>query len=59
MPNHGTQLQWSLAPEEESILAIFLGQKVELYTGATQLPILKGIELELTVETVFGWLSFN
>ncbi len=56
---NGTELGWLLDPEEESILAIFPGQKVELYTGATQLPILKGIELELTVETIFGWLSFS
>jgi len=46
-------------PEEESILAVFPWQKVELYKNAAQLPILSGTELELTVETVFGWLSFS
>ncbi len=56
---HGTELGWLIDPDEESILGVFPGQKVELYTGATSIPILKGIELELTVETVFSWLSFS
>jgi Uma2 family endonuclease len=56
---NGTELGWLLDPEEESILVVFAGQKVELYAGTTQLPILPGIPLELTVETVFGWLSFS
>ncbi|MEG4285446.1 Uma2 family endonuclease [Microcoleus sp. A006_D1] len=56
---NGTELGWLMYPEEESILAVFPGKKVELYKGAAQLPVLSGIELELTVETVFGWLSFS
>ncbi len=56
---NGTDLGWLMYPEEESILAVFPGQRVELYKGADPLPILNGIELELTVETVFGWLSFG
>jgi Uma2 family endonuclease len=56
---NGTELGWLLDPEAESILVVFPGQKVELYTGATQLPILPEIPLELTVETVFNWLSFS
>jgi len=56
---HGTELGWLLDPEEESILAVFPGQKVELYKGAALLPIINGIELELTVDTVFSWLSFG
>ena len=55
----GTELGWLMIPEEESILAVFPGQRVELYEGATDLPILNGIELELTVETVFSWLNFS
>jgi len=56
---HGTELGWLLDPEEESILAVFPGQKVELYKGAALLPIIDKIELELTVDTVFSWLSFG
>lgn len=54
---HGTELGWLLDPEEESILVVFPGQRVQLLKGATQLPILSGIELELTVEQVFSWLN--
>ncbi|MGL5062718.1 MAG: Uma2 family endonuclease [Microcoleus sp.] len=56
---HGTELGWLLDPEEESILAVFPEQKVELYKGATKLPIVNGIDLELTVDDVFSWLSFG
>ncbi|MBD1827456.1 Uma2 family endonuclease [Microcoleus vaginatus GB1-A2] len=55
----GTELGWLVIPEEESILAVFPGQRVELYEGGNNWPILNGIELELTVETVFSWLSFS
>ena len=50
----GTELGRLMIPEEESILAVFPGQRVELYEGATDLPILNGIELELNVETVLA-----
>lgn len=54
---NGTELGWLIDPEEESILIVFADRKVQLLKGNTQLPILKGIELELTVEQVFGWLT--
>ena len=56
---HGTELGWLLNPEEESVLAVFSGQKIEIYEGDDKLPILEGINLELTVKEVFGWLSFG
>ncbi|MBW4684335.1 MAG: Uma2 family endonuclease [Komarekiella atlantica HA4396-MV6] len=56
---NGTELSWLLDLEDESILTIFPGQRVELYEGADKLPVLEGIELELTVEQVFGWLSLS
>ena len=59
VPRNGTELGWLINPEDESVLGIFRGQRVELYEGADKLPILEGIELELTVEQVFGWLSFT
>lgn len=30
---NGTELGWLIEPEEESILAVFPGQKIELYQG--------------------------
>jgi Uma2 family endonuclease len=56
---YGTELGWLIDPEEESVLAVFLGQRVEVYESSAQLPILNGIELELTVEKVFGWLTLS
>jgi Uma2 family endonuclease len=56
---NGTELGWLINPEEESILAVFPEQRVELFQGATPLPVLNGIELELTPETIFNWLSFT
>ncbi len=50
---------WLLDPEEESILAVFPAQRLELFEGTAHLAILKGVELELTVEQVFGWLTFG
>ncbi|BAZ24533.1 hypothetical protein NIES4073_54290 [Kalymmatonema gypsitolerans NIES-4073] len=51
---YGTELGWLIDPEEESVLAVFPGQRVEVYEGSAQLPILNGIELELTVEQIFS-----
>ncbi len=56
---NGTELGWLIYPEDESVLAVFPEQKVEMYTGASQLPILNGIELKLTVEEVFSWLTLS
>ncbi|MBW4543187.1 MAG: Uma2 family endonuclease [Symplocastrum torsivum CPER-KK1] len=53
---HGTELGWLIDPEEESILVVFPEQRVQLLRGTAPLPILSEIELELTVEQVFGWL---
>jgi len=57
--SNGTELGWLIDPEAESILAVFPGQRVELYQGGTKLPILSGIELELTTEMVFSWLNLS
>lgn len=53
---NGTELGWSIDPEEESILIVFGDRKVQLLEGNTKLPIIQGIDLELTVEQVFSWL---
>lgn len=55
---HGTQLGWLINPEEESILAVYPEQRVQLFTDNAQLPVLAGIELTLTAAQVFSWLSF-
>ncbi|MDJ0597275.1 MAG: Uma2 family endonuclease [Crocosphaera sp.] len=55
---HDTELGWLIYPEEESILVVFPEQKVQLFRGVQQLPILTGIDLQLTVEQIFNWLKF-
>ena len=54
---HGTELGWLIEPKDESILVVFPEQRVQVFRGTAQLPILSGIELELTVEQVFSWLK--
>jgi Uma2 family endonuclease len=54
---YGTKLGWLIYPEEESILIVFPENKVQLLTGKAKLPVLNGIELDLTVEQVFDWLK--
>ncbi|BAZ05542.1 Uma2 family endonuclease [Calothrix sp. NIES-3974] len=54
---NGTELGWLIDSENDSIFGVFPGQRLELYTGNSCLPVLEGIEVELTVEQVFGWLS--
>ncbi|HLO84194.1 MAG TPA: Uma2 family endonuclease [Nostocaceae cyanobacterium] len=56
---NGTEIGYLINPEEESIMAIFPGQKIELYEGNKPLPILTDIELQLTAEQIFSWLNFN
>lgn len=55
---NGTELGWLIDPDEETILTIFSDQRVELLRGKARLPILTGIELELSVNQVFEWLVF-
>ena len=55
---HGTELGWLIDPEEESVLVVFANQRVQLLKKKTSLPVLNGIVLDLTVEQIFGWLSF-
>lgn len=54
---NGTELGWLIFPEEASILGIFPNQRVEMFMGADSLPILSDIDLSLTVEQVFSWLT--
>jgi len=56
---HGTELGWLLDPEEETVLVVFPEQRVQLFRGDAPLPILPGVELGLTVNQVFGWLTWE
>lgn len=54
---HECRLGWFIDPDDFSILVFFPKQEPELLQGSDRLPVLEGIELELTAERVFGWLK--
>lgn len=53
----GTELGWLLDPEDESILVVFGDRRVQEFKNSDRLPILDSIQLELTVQQIFSWLS--
>jgi Uma2 family endonuclease len=54
---YGTELGWLIDPEEKTILVVFPEQRVQLLREDESLPILQGVELQLTVSNVFDWLN--
>jgi Uma2 family endonuclease len=52
---NGTELGWLLNPEDKSVLVVS-DRSIQIFKGA--LPVLNGINLELTTEQIFGWLKF-
>jgi len=54
---HGTELGWLIDPEDESILVVHGDRRIQELKNSDYLPILTGIELELTVQQVFNWLN--
>ncbi|MDB9315790.1 Uma2 family endonuclease [Spirulina sp. CS-785/01] len=53
----GTKLGWLINPEEESIAVIGENQRIDLFRGENTLPVLEGIELELSVAEIVSWLN--
>ena len=56
--DHGTELGWLLDPKDQNILVISGDRRIQIFQGIDQLPVLNGINLELTAEQIFGWLKF-
>lgn len=54
---HGTELGWLIDPDEETVLIVWPDQRVQLLRKDTLLPVLTSIDLALTVEQLFGWLT--
>jgi Uma2 family endonuclease len=54
---HGCKLGWFLDPDDLSILVFLCDRQPILMEKADILPVLAGIELKLTVDDVFGWLT--
>ena len=56
---HGTELGWLVDPCDRSILTFLPERQPVLITGGDRLPVLDTIPLNLTVETIFGWLKME
>lgn len=54
---YGTEVGWLLDAEDESILVVDSDRRVKEFTNSDRLPVLTGVDLELTVEEVFSWLN--
>jgi Uma2 family endonuclease len=57
--SHGCKLGWLIDPANRSILVFRSQQQPELLTGENILPVLAGVELNLTVAQVFSWLQMG
>ena len=56
---YGCQLGWLIDPDDRSVLVFKPDQQPEFYHREDTLPVLDGVDLELTVEQVFGWLKMK
>jgi Uma2 family endonuclease len=53
---YGTELGWLVDSDDESILVVDSDRRVKELKNSDRLPILTGIELNITVQEVFSWL---
>ncbi|MGL5074845.1 MAG: Uma2 family endonuclease [Waterburya sp.] len=56
---HGCQLGWLIDPSDRSILVFQPDQQPALLQDKDYLFVLQGLDLELTVETIFSWLKMS
>ncbi len=56
---HGTQLGWFLDPSDRSILTFLPERQPVLMTGGDRLPVLDTVNLDLSVDGIFGWLKMG
>lgn len=55
--NHDIKIHFSIDDEDENILVVDSDRCVMELKDSDRLPVLSGIDLELTVQQVFGLLS--
>jgi len=56
---HGSQLGWTIDPDDYSVLIFAPQQEPNPCRGSQQLRVLAGIDMRLTAEQVFGWLKVD
>jgi len=54
---YGTEIGWLIDTEDENILVVDRDRRVIELKDSDHLPVLSGIDLEITVQQVFDWLS--
>jgi len=54
---YGTELGWLVDSDDESILVVDSDRRVKELKNNDYLPVITGIELNITVQEVFSWLS--
>lgn len=54
---HGCQLGWLIDPDDRSVIVFHPQKQPEFCHKGDKLIVLEAVELELTVEQVFGWLK--
>jgi len=55
---YGTELGWLIDDEDKNILVVHRDRRVIEFNHGDPLPVFTVIDLELTVQHVFGFLSF-
>ncbi|NJR63867.1 MAG: Uma2 family endonuclease [Cyanobacteria bacterium CRU_2_1] len=55
----GCQLGWLIDPDDYSVLIFSPQQEPNVCRGTCQLPVLEGVDLDLTAEQVFAWLKID
>jgi Uma2 family endonuclease len=56
---NGSELGWLIDPDDQSILVFWRDRAPSLQQENDSLPLLSGIELELTVDQLFSWLKMG
>ncbi len=55
----GTELGWLIDPGDRAIFGFRPQQELQLYRNRERLPVLSGLDLDLSVERVFQWLRMG
>lgn len=56
---HGGQLGWLIDPAERVVLVYRPDRLPEEWAESTELPVLPGLSLSLTLQQLFSWLQIN
>jgi len=52
------ELGWMIDPEEKNIFVISSDRRIQMFREEQSVTVLSGMDLNLTVNQIFDWLSF-